>query len=349
MGTGLYFDHNATAPILPAARDAMIMALDAANPFSPHAAGREAAMMIDRARRSVAGLADVDPRTVIFTSGATEANAWALGHRDGPVLTSAIEHPSALAWASETIPVDDNGVIDLDWLSRRLSAGWPEGGVVSVMAANNETGVLQPVGAVAALVRAVGGVFHCDATQIPGRLPMAIDADLLTLSAHKFGGPKGVGALIVKTGVAPLLRGGPQERGLRAGTHNVPGIVGMGAAALACGEMAPQRRDALVALCRSLGGEVLGEGAPRLPNTLSVLFNAPGDLIVMALDLEGVSASTGSACSSGSAQPSHVLAAMGKSGTPVRLSFGPQTDIEPLKPILARVISNLEQSQSCEW
>lgn len=349
MSTQLYFDHNATAPLHPDAREAMIAALSAANPFSPHAAGRAAAMIVDRARSDVAALVGCDPRAVVFTSGATEANAWALGHRSVPVLTSATEHPSVLAWSTETIPVDANGVVDLGWLSARLARGWPSGGVVSVMAANNETGVLQPIAAIAGLVRAAGGVFHCDATQLPGRLPVTLDADLITLSAHKFGGPKGVGALIVKTAVEPLLRGGPQERGLRAGTHNVAAIAGMGAAARACGVMDPQRRDQLAALCGSLGGMVLGGGAQRLPNTLSVLFSTPGDLIVMALDLEGVCASTGSACSSGSAQPSHVVEAMGMSGTPVRLSFGPQTDIDPLLPILRRVLTNLEQSQSCEW
>jgi cysteine desulfurase len=308
-------------------------------------------MLVDRARAQVAALVGRDPREVLFTSGATEANAWALsGLRTAErplVLTSAVEHPSALAWADHTVPVDRHGVVDLDALDELLARHGDRTAVLSVMAANNETGVLQPVAEVAARAQRAGVLFHSDATQIPGRLPVDVPADLVTLSGHKLGGPKGVGVLVARVLLQPLLRGGPQERGLRAGTHNVAGISGMGAAAEVCGIMDAAPRDRLQAACERLGGRVLGKGPPRLPNTLSVVFSHPGDLVVMALDLAGVSASTGSACSSGSAAPSHVLSAMGEQGTPVRLSLSPGQDTAPIIPILDQVIASMEAA--CEW
>ncbi|MFT4977715.1 MAG: cysteine desulfurase [Myxococcota bacterium] len=346
-----YLDTNATAPLHPAARAAIIDALDAANPMSPHAAGREAAMVVDRARSAVAALVGRPARTVFFTSGATEANAWALsGLRTAArplVLASAVEHPSVLVWADHTIPVDEHGVVNIEALEELLEELGERLAVVSVMAANNETGVLQPMAAIAERVRRAGVLLHCDATQLPGRLRVDVPADLITVSAHKFGGPKGVGALIGDIEVAPLLRGGPQERGQRAGTHNVAGIAGMGAAAEQCGVMSPEGRDALEAMCVRLGGQVLGVGTARLPNTLSVLFPLPGDLVVMALDLAGVCASTGSACASGSSAPSHVLEAMGIRQTAVRLSLSPGQDVRPVLPILEQVITSMEAA--CEW
>lgn len=343
-----YLDHNATSPLLPAAREAMIAALTAANTASSHAAGQAAAMIVDAARRSVGELVGRDPRQVTFTSGATEANATVLRGLVRPgrdaVLTSAVEHPSVLAHATHTAPVLRTGVVDLDALREQVAALGASLAVISVMAANNETGVLQPVGAIAEIAAAAGVPFHCDATQLPGRLPVSVPADWLTLSAHKLGGPMGVGALVGEGELAPLLRGGPQERGRRAGTHNVPGIAGMGAAARQAGTMSPDARDELARCCVSLGGEILGEATRRLPNTLSVLFPVPGDLIVMALDLEGVSASNGSACSSGAASESHVVRAMGYSGIPVRLSIGPQTDILPVLPILRRVVERCREA-----
>ena len=299
-------------------------------------------MVVDAARTSIGALVGRDPRQVTFTSGATEANATVLtglcSPRRAAVLTSAIEHPSVLSYATHTVPVRRSGVIDLAALQEQVAALGDELAVISVMAANNETGVLQPVEEIAAIAAAAGVPFHCDATQLPGRLPVSIPADWLTLSAHKFGGPMGVGALVGEGELTPLLRGGPQERGRRAGTHNVPGIAGMGAAAAVAGTMSSDAREELARCCRALGGAVLGEEARRLPNTLSVLFPVPGDLIVMALDLEGVAASNGSACSSGAASESHVVQAMGYSGIPVRLSIGPQTDIQPVLPILKRVV-----------
>ena len=337
-----YLDHNATAPLHPAARAAMIQALDSANTASAHTAGQSAAMIVDTARGQVGRLLGRDPRQVTFTSGATEANATVLRGLRTPerpaVLVSAIEHPSVLRHATHTVPVHSDGTLDLDALRRLVDALSGQLAVVSVMAANNETGVLQPIGAVAEIAAAAGVPLHCDATQIVGRLPFDAPVDWLSLSAHKLGGPMGVGALVGEGALAPLLLGGPQERGRRAGTHNVPGIAGMGAAAAAAVPMTPEKRDRLEAACRALGGEILGQDAPRLPNTLSVLFKVPGDLIVMALDLAGVYASNGSACSSGAAQESHVVAAMGRQGIPVRLSLGPDTDIDPVIPILERVV-----------
>ena len=215
------------------------------------------------------------------------------------------------------------------------------------MAANNETGVLQPLEDIRDVCRRRGALFHCDATQLPGRLPMAVDADALTLSSHKLGGPRGAGALVVRPHIAamlaPRIRGGPQERGLRGGTENIAAIAGFGAAAAAAGVASPDARDRIEGACRAHGAEILGAGAPRLPNTVCALFPHPGDVIVMALDLEGVAVSTGSACSSGSAAASHVLAAMGRSGIPVRFSTGPEPmDVIPALDALGRVMERME-------
>ena len=337
-----YLDHNATSPLIPAAREAMLTALDSANTASAHAAGQSASMLVDAARMKVARLLGRDPRQITFTSGATEANATILRGLQTPtrplVLTSAVEHPSVLGHATHTIPVDERGVIELDTLRQMIASLADELAVISVMAANNETGVLQPVDAVAQLAQEAGVPLHCDATQLIGRLPVQLPDCWLTLSAHKFGGPMGVGALVGEGTLPPIFLGGPQERGRRAGTHNVPGIAGMGAAAEAAGVQTSDARDALADCCVALGGEILGASAPRLPNTVSVLFDVPGDLIVMALDLAGVYASNGSACSSGAASESHVVRAMGKSGIPVRFSLGPETDVEPVLKILEKVV-----------
>ena len=326
----------------------MISALDTANTASAHAAGQSASMVVDAARMKVARLLGRHPRQVTFTSGATEANATVLRGLQTParplVLSSAVEHPSVLEHATHTVPVDGRGVIDLDVLQQMVSALSNELAVISVMAANNETGVLQPMEDIAQIARGAGIPLHCDATQLIGRLPVALPDCWLTLSAHKFGGPMGVGALVGEGTLAPFLLGGPQERGRRAGTHNVPGIAGMGAAAEAAGQQSTDARDALASCCVALGGEILGASAPRLPNTVSVLFGVPGDLIVMALDLAGVYASNGSACSSGAASESHVVRAMGKSGIPVRFSLGPETDISPVLPILEEVVEQCSLS-----
>jgi cysteine desulfurase len=360
----IYLDWNATAPLRPEARGAMIAALDAVgNPSSVHHEGRAARRLIEQAREQVAALVKAEPRNVVFTSGGTEANAMALspalqtvGNKTGlaRLMVSAIEHASVRAgggFASEgttvpieEIPVSAEGVIDLQALQCRLGAVPGIRPLVSIMAANNETGVLQPVEAAAALVHAVGGLIHVDAVQVAGRLPFDIGqsgADLVTVSAHKLGGPKGVGALIRRSAglhiAAPLLTGGGQERGARAGTENVAGIAGFGAAATAAaaampteGERMQALRDRLEVGLRDGPTIIFGGNAERLPNTS--LFAAPGiraETAIINLDLEGFAVSSGSACSSGKVAVSHVLAAMAVPGElasgAIRVSLGPAT------------------------
>ncbi|MGB0639281.1 MAG: cysteine desulfurase family protein [Myxococcota bacterium] len=335
----MYVDHNATSPISATVQSAVSQAMDLywANPGSPHRRGQEAAARVEKARRQWAAMLGCASRNVFFTSGATEANAWVLHGLDIPVVSSAVEHPSVLAWTDEIIDVDSHGIIDCDALERRLQSG---PAVVSVMAANNETGVIQPYERVFRLCQQYGAKYHCDATQLPGRLPFDVQADWVSLSAHKFGGPRGIGALVTSEPPTSLLRGGGQERGHRAGTLNGPSIIGSGVAAVEASTISPEQRDALEAACIKLGGLIIGGESPRLPNTLSVLFGIPGDMVVTALDLLGIQASTGSACSSGASQTSHVLTAMGIEGTPVRFSLGPNTEAEP---VIEALISVREQ------
>ena len=339
-----YFDWNATAPLRPEARAAMLAAFDVVgNPSSVHAEGRAARRIVEQAREQVANLVGAKPSEVVFTSGGTEANMLALtpaievGQDKRPrdcLLLSAVEHPSVRTGGRfaqdsvEEIPVTGNGLLDLAHLQRRLDELKASGGrpLVSVMLANNETGIVQPVKAVAAMVHAAGGLLHVDAVQGPGRIPCdfnILEADLESLSAHKIGGPKGVGALIVREGLHldPQIKGGGQERGHRAGTENVAGIAGFGAAAAAVSASWPAEaahmaamRDRLEAGIRQVhpGVTIFGADVNRLPNT--TLFSAPGmkaETAVIAFDLEGVAVSAGAACSSGKVAPSHVLAAMG--------------------------------------
>lgn len=342
MTAGVYLDYNATAPVLPAAAEAVAMALgEPGNPSSVHAFGRAARARMEDAREAVARLAGASPAQVIFTSGGTEAAALGLhGFRDRPAVVSAIEHPCVLEAlpGAERIPVTAGGVVDLDWLSGRLSVA-PVPAVVAVMLANNETGVIQPLAEVAALARAAGAAVFCDAVQGPGKVDVdfaGLGVDFLALSAHKLGGPQGVGALVVRAPevLAPLVVGGGQERGRRGGTQNGPGIAGFGAAAraIAAGECLPclsGLRDRLEEGIRRLapGAVIWGQGAERLPNTTCVgLPGVDQQRALMALDLAGVAVSAGSACSSGKVAPSHVLTAMG--ATPaqareaIRVSLG---------------------------
>jgi cysteine desulfurase len=351
-----YLDWNASAPLRPQARAAIEAALDlVGNPSSVHASGRAARQAVELARADVAALIGARARNVIFTSGATEANALALspawvGEPQARLLISGIEHPSVRAGgrfpesAREDIPVTRAGVVDLDWLGARLAKGGRM--LVSVMLANNETGIIQPVAAVAEMVHAAGGLLHVDAVQGPGKIDFDINvlgADLLSLSAHKFGGPKGIGALILASDdlhiAEPLMKGGGQERGARPGTENVIGIVGFGAAAAAVrlggaeeAVRAGQLRDRLEAGLREAcpGAVIFGAECPRLPNTTMVAI--PGlkaETALIALDLEGIAVSAGSACSSGKVAASPVLAAMGVSPDlaqgAVRVSLGPDT------------------------
>lgn len=341
----MYYDHNATSPMPDTVRKAVsdAMAQTWANPSSPHRLGQASAMAVQAARQVIADRLGVRAKDVTFTSGATEANAWVLGKAQLPVVVAATEHPSVLAWADETIPVDGNGVIDIAALDSRLAES---PALVSVMAANNETGVIQPIQEIAAIAHKHGSAFHCDATQWIGRMTGPLKADWLTLSAHKFGGPRGVGALVGQDAPDALLKGGAQERGRRGGTLNVPGIVGFGAAIEALEPYSATERDRLEAFCISKGATVVGAEVDRIPNTLCALFPHPGDLVVAGLDLEGICASTGSACSSGSAQASHVLKAMGISGVPVRFSFGAKTTADSAIKALSTVVERLEDS--CE-
>ena len=354
MPDRVYLDWNATTPLRPEARQAMAVAWDiAGNPSSVHAEGRQARRLVEDARAAIAAAVGARPQDAVFTSGGTEANALALtpGLRRGtgePVrrlLVSALEHTSVLAGgrfqgdAIAAIKATGTGVVDLDHLSTLLADGPPA--LVSVMLANNETGAIQPVAEVAGIVHRAGGVLHVDAIQALGKIPFdirSLQADLVTLSAHKVGGPKGVGALVMAAdvqGLEPLLRGGGQELGRRAGTENVAGVAACGAAVKAA--MAALESDAarLQVLRNHLerglretpGMIVFSDGTPRLPNT--TLFTVPGlkaETAVIGFDLAGIAVSSGSACSSGKVQPSHVLKAMGigkeLAQGAVRLSLG---------------------------
>jgi cysteine desulfurase len=379
MSQRLYLDWNATAPLRPEAREAMVAALDLiGNPSSVHAEGRAARRLIEQAREEVAALVGANAADVVFTSGGTEANMLALTPaievagdkrpRDR-LLVSSIEHPSVRAGARfapeavAVVAVDPAGRLDLDALGEALSA--TSRPLVSVMLANNETGVLQPVAAAAEAIHAAGGLLHVDAVQGAGRIPCDISvlgADLVTVSGHKIGGPKGTGALVRRGEDLhfpdPLIRGGGQERGLRAGTENVAAIAGFGAAAAAArrelaaeGARMDALRSRLEAGLRAITPEavIFGAEAERLPNT--TLVAVPGmkaETAVIAFDLEGVAVSSGAACSSGRVEPSHVLAAMGVPPAlargAVRLSLGRTTaeaDIERYLSAWRKVASAL--------
>jgi cysteine desulfurase len=354
MPDRVYLDWNATTPLRPEAKAAMVAAWElCGNPSSVHAEGRQARRLVEEARSAIAAAVGGRVQDVVFASGGTEANALALtpGVRRGAgasvqrLLVSAIEHASVLAGgrfasdAIETIAVTPSGVLDLDDIGRKLAHGPPA--LVSVMLANNETGALQPVREAADIVHAAGGLLHVDAIQALGKVPFdleSLQADLVTLSAHKIGGPKGVGAVVLAEGVErlePLLRGGGQELGRRAGTENVAGISAFGAAAKTAiasltTDSARLRalRDRLEAGLREIDGIIVfSEDVPRLPNT--TLFTVRGlkaETAVIGFDLAGIAVSSGSACSSGKVQPSHVLAAMGfrpdLAQGAVRLSLG---------------------------
>jgi cysteine desulfurase len=354
MPDRVYLDWNATTPLRTEAREAMAAAWDLpGNPSSVHAEGRKARRLVEDARAAVAGAVGALSRNVVFTSGGTEANALALTPglrlKSGPatqrLVVSAIEHASVLAggrFAAEAITAvgaSGSGLLHLDRLRETLAAGPPA--LVSVMLANNETGAVQPIAEVAEIVHAAGGVLHVDAIQALGKIPFdisALNADLVSVSAHKIGGPKGVGALVWAEevqGLEPLLRGGGQERGHRAGTENVAGIAGFGAAVRAATDALENDAIRLESLRNRLetglhqtpGVLIFSRGVRRLPNTTS--FTVPGlraETAVIGFDLAGIAVSSGSACSSGKVQPSHVLEAMGfgreLAQGAVRLSLG---------------------------
>jgi cysteine desulfurase len=345
----IYLDYNATTPVKPAVADFMAEVLrEGGNPSSVHAGGRGARKRLEEARSRIAAFIGADPRHVLFTSSGTEANNQALrGFPAHQILTSAIEHDAVLKASPQArrLPVTPDGRIDLEALQAALASS--EGPVlVSVMLANNETGVVQPVRAVADLVHAAGGLLHCDAVQAPGRLPLdmrVLGADLVTLSAHKMGGAPGAAALVFREGAEPLplLHGGGQERSRRAGTENVPAIAAFGLAATLAGEdliLAPHLealRDELADKLAASGGTIIAAESERLPNTLAVACpGKPAETQVMALDIAGFAVSAGSACSSGKVRRSHVLTAMGLpddvAACTLRISIGPATTAEDL-------------------
>jgi len=381
MTKRIYLDWNATAPLREGARAAMLTALDRlGNPSSVHAEGRAARQLVETAREQVAALVGADARNVIFTSGGTEANALALapaierpGHKApfARLLVSAIEHPSVRGGGRfaqdsvEEIAVTADGIVDLADLAQRLGTPGKGPALVSIMHANNETGVVQPIAAAADLVHAAGGLLHIDAVQTAGRIPCdlkALRADLVTISSHKIGGPQGAGALVKAYEALhfadPLLKGGGQERGSRAGTENVAAIAGFGAAAREAVEARAVEagrigalRENLEAGLREIAAEtvIFGAGIERLPNT--TLFAVPGqktETALIALDLAGIAASSGSACSSGKVTASHVLKAMGAAPAlaagAVRLSLGrntTETEIEGFLIAWRKLVSRL--------
>lgn len=342
--TDVYLDYNATTPLRAEARAAMLAVMgETGNPSSVHRGGRAARARLETARRRVAAFVGAPPETVVFTSGGTEADILALrGSGRHRVLISAIEHDAVLAAIpeAERIPVTPDGIVDLGALERKL-AGRSEPAIVSVMWANNETGAVQPISDVVSVAQAHGALVHADAVQAAGKLTLDFSAsglDMMSLSAHKIGGPPGVGALLVRDGVAlaPAIVGGGQERGRRSGTENLPGIVGFGAAAEAVVAAAPGEVEAVRALRDRLESALLSaipdlrilcRGMPRLGNTSAIVMpGVPAETQVMALDLEGVAVSAGSACSSGKVTRSHVIDAMEPDGVAaactIRVSLG---------------------------
>jgi cysteine desulfurase len=369
-----YLDWNASAPLCDAARTAMVGALDAANPSSVHREGRAARGLVEEARRAVAALVNGKPEHVVFTSGATEAAStllapeWRMGRsplRMGRLYVSEADHPCVLSGGRfpaervTRIGVDQNGILDIAALKTALAAHDKAEGLalVAVHAANNETGVIQPIEEIGRVVKAAGGVLVLDAVQAAGRIPLDIATgcvDYLILSSHKIGGPKGAGAIVAAADLMmpkPLVTGGGQEKGHRAGTENLPAIVGFGAAAREAlagldriAELR-QKRGAIESMIRELVPDAVffGADAPRLANT--TFFAIPGvkaETAQIAFDLAGVALSAGSACSSGKVGPSHVLKAMGFGDGvgALRVSIGPTTgeeEIELLRKALAGI------------
>ena len=350
--TACYLDHNATTPLGLPAREAMARAMEVTgNASSVHGFGRDARKIVEDARAKIAELAGIAPANVIFTSGGSEANNAILrGVNSESVITSAVEHASVLDAHPDAlrIPVDTDGVVDVNALSTMLSK--TDGrALVSVMAANNETGVVQPIAGISKLCKDAGAVLHVDAIQWAGKRPLfeiTAYADVLTLSAHKFNGPSGVGAIVVKDGVAfePLIRGGGQERRRRAGTENIIGIAGFGAAAEAA--INGVRDFSKIAQLRdrienelSNDAKFYGSNSDRLANTTNIgMPGVSAETQVMAFDLAGIAVSAGSACSSGKVEPSHVLMAMGVSkqeaAEAVRVSLGPSTSVDEVEKFI---------------
>jgi len=368
----IYLDHNATTPPYPDVVETIARLLrdEFGNASSVHAFGQRAKATLDRARGQIASLIDADPSEMVFTSGGTESDNFALrgaaeaaepgGRRH--IVTSGIEHEAVLTtlkalerrgWTIDVLSVGPRGVLDPDVLAHAVSR---QTALVSVMHANNEVGTIQPIAALAAIAHEHGALFHTDAVQSAGKIPVSVrrlGVDLLSLSGHKFGGPKGTGALWIKRGVRliPFMTGGRQERSRRAGTENVPSLAGLGVAAehvrATLAESAPAiaaLRDRLeAAVLRDVPGTAVnGDPAARVPNTSNISFDGiEAESLLIALDLDGVAISTGSACSSGSLEPSHVLRAMGlahaRTRNSLRFSLGPSTTADEIDYVAGRL------------
>jgi cysteine desulfurase len=374
----IYLDHNATTPLAPAVIERMTAVLreEFGNPSSVHHFGQRAKAAMDEARSSVAALIGADPSEVVFTSGGTESDNFAIrgaaealeptGRRH--LIASTIEHEAVLntfralarrGWTTTLLPVDQSGVVTVESLRAAITK---DTALVSIMHANNEIGTVQPIAALADVAREHGALFHTDAVQSAGKIPVhvkTLGVDLLSLSAHKFYGPKGAGAMWIRRGarLQPILTGGKHERNRRAGTENVPGIVGLGAAAdVARGKMSAEAvrlsalRDRLErGVLESVRGTAVNGAGDRVPNTTNISFErVEAESLLIALDLEGVAVSTGSACSSGTLEPSHVLKAMGfpahRTQNSIRFSLGAantESEIDHVISVLPRIVEKL--------
>jgi cysteine desulfurase len=377
----IYFDHNATTPVDPAVAEviARVMTEEFGNASSVHHFGQRAKAVLDDARSAVAALINAEPSEIVFTSGGTESDNFALrgvaealeptGRRH--LIASSIEHEAVLVtlralarrgWRVTLLPVGASGIVDPAALAGALT---DETAIVSVMHANNEIGTIQPIAELAALAHGRGALFHTDAVQSIGKIPVdvrALGVDLLSLSAHKFNGPKGAGALWIKRGarVTAILTGGKHERNRRAGTENVPAIAGLGVAARLAAKKAVADAARTAALRNRLeeailakvpGTAINGNREPRVPNTTNISFDAvEAESLLIALDLEGVAVSTGSACSSGTLEPSHVLRAMGlpspRTQNSIRLSLGAGNTEAEVDFVVAKLPALVEKLRS---
>lgn len=379
MKQTVYADHAATTPLRPEALAAMLpfFSEEFANPSSLHSPGAQAAKAMRAARAEIARELDCVPSEIVITSGGTESDNLALhsaaqaGLRRGKthLIVSAVEHQAVLRTAQalqqqgfllSVLPTDSDGRVSVEALRAALR---PDTALVSILTANNEIGTVQPVAALSRVCAAAGVPFHTDAVQAVGHLPLSfatLGCDYLSLSAHKFGGPKGVGALLVRKGAPfiPLLRGGAQERGRRAGTENVPGILGMAKALSCAAEEQARESERLAALreklCRGIAGiphVKLNGGGERLPGVVSVCFEGiEGESLLLMLDNEGICASAGSACASGSLEPSHVLTAIGVPSQlalgALRLSLGlltTEADVDRILQVLPPLVAHLRE------
>jgi cysteine desulfurase len=377
--TRIYLDHNATTPPSAAVVDRMraVLTEEFGNPSSVHHFGQRAKAALDEARTHVAALIGADPSEVVFTGSGTEGDNIAIrGVAEALEITgrkhliaSSIEHEAVLntvkalakrGWRTTLLPVDSSGIVSPDELRRALA---DDTALVSIMHANNEIGTIQPIGELAAIARERRALFHTDAVQTAGKVPIDVKAlgiDLLTISAHKFYGPKGVGTLWIRRGVRlqSTLTGGKQERGRRSGTENVAGIVGMGVAAREARSKLESERERLAALRDTLESSILsrvpgtarnGAAEPRVANTANISFDrVEAESLLIALDLEGIAVSTGSACSSGTLEPSHVLKAMGlpahRTQNSIRFSLGAANttaDVERVAEVLPGIVEKL--------